>query len=443
MGNPDMPTPKHIVDKLIEAARNPRNHRYSVTRGIPKLRNAISDWYGRKFGVSIDPESEAMVTMGAKEGIGHLVLATVHTGEVVFVPDPTYPIHTYSVVIAGGDLRTIPLLPLDGFIERLSVAVKTTWPQPRMLILSFPNNPTTEVVTIDFFERIVDFAKEHELMVVHDLAYADLTFDGYVAPSFLQVKGAKDVGVEFFSLSKSYSMPGWRVGFAVGNRKMIAALTRLKSYFDYGVFQPVQIASIIALNEENAVRARRSPGNTGREGTPSAGGLTRCGWHVPAAERDHVRLGADPRTVRVHGVRGVLEAAAAGSEGGQLAGHRFWRVRRRLRQVCPHRERAQDQTGREGHPERAGRKKAMIRVGIIGLGTVGRGTYRILREHRALIAQKTGLDIALAGAAEIDAERRNGLAQERPALFSQRIGAYRRSCNRYHCRVDRGHGVCL
>ncbi len=282
MGNPDMPTPKHIVEKLIEAARNARNHRYSVTRGIPKLRNAICDWYGRKFGVSLDPESEAIVTMGAKEGIGHLVLATVHMGEVVLVPDPTYPIHTYSVVIAGGDLRTIPLLPLDGFIERLSVAVKTTWPQPRMLILSFPNNPTTEVVTVDFFERIVDFAKEHGLMIVHDLAYADLTFDGYVAPSFLQVKGAKDVGVEFFSLSKSYSMPGWRVGFAVGNRKMIGALTRLKSYFDYGVFQPVQIASIIALSEESAGCVEEITREYRKRRDALCRGLTRCGWHVPA-----------------------------------------------------------------------------------------------------------------------------------------------------------------
>ena len=281
MGNPDIPTPKHIVEKLIEAARNPRNHRYSVTRGVPKLRKAICDWYGRKFDVSIDPESEAVVCMGAKEGIGHLVLATVHMGEVVFVPDPTYPIHTYSVVIAGGDLRTIPLLPLDGFIERLSVAVKTTWPQPRMLILSFPNNPTTEVVTIDFFERIVAFAKEHKLMIAHDLAYADLTFDDYVAPSLLQVKGAKEIAVEFFSLSKSYSMPGWRVGFAVGNQRMIGALTRLKSYFDYGVFQPVQIAAIIALNEGGACveeitleyRKRRDA---------LCRGLTRCGWHVPA-----------------------------------------------------------------------------------------------------------------------------------------------------------------
>lgn len=249
MGNPDIPTPKHIVAKLVEAARNPRNHRYSVTRGITKLRVAIADWYKRKYDVSIDPESEVVVTMGAKEGIGHLVLATISQGEVVFVPGPAYPIHTYSVVIAGGDLRTVPLLPKEEFFERLGIAVKTTWPQPKMLIISFPNNPTTEVVDIKFFEKVVAFAEEHNLLVVHDLAYADLVFDGYKAPSFLEVKGAKEIGCEFFSLSKSYSMPGWRVGFAVGNSRMLTALSRIKSYFDYGVFQPIQIASIIALNE--------------------------------------------------------------------------------------------------------------------------------------------------------------------------------------------------
>ncbi len=251
MGNPDIPTPKHIVAKLVEAVKNPRNHRYSVTRGIPKLRRAIADWYEKRFDVSLDPETEAIVTMGAKEGIGHLVLATISPGEMVLVPDPTYPIHTYSVVIAGGDLRTIPLLPLEGFMERLAAATKSTWPLPKMLIISFPNNPTTQVVSLSFFEEIVAFALRHGLMVIHDLAYADLVFDGYKAPSFLQAEGAREVGVEFFSLSKSYSMPGWRVGFAVGNPRMISALSRIKSYFDYGLFQPIQIASIIALNEEN------------------------------------------------------------------------------------------------------------------------------------------------------------------------------------------------
>ncbi len=279
MGNPDIPTPKYIVSKLIEAARNPKNHRYSVTRGIHKLRVAIADWYKRKYDVDVDPETEVVVSMGAKEGIGHLVLATISQGEVVFVPGPSYPIHTYSVVIAGGDLRTIPLLPKEEFFDRLSIAIKTTWPQPRMLIISFPNNPTTEVVDIDFFEKIVAFAQEHNLMIIHDLAYADLVFDGYSAPSYLQVKGAKDVGVEFFSLSKSYSMPGWRVGFAVGNKKMIDALVKIKSYFDYGVFQPIQIASIIALNEGDADVKEIAEKYRGRRNALCEG-LYRYGWEV-------------------------------------------------------------------------------------------------------------------------------------------------------------------
>jgi alanine-synthesizing transaminase len=279
MGNPDLPTPKHIVAKLVEAARNPRNHRYSVSKGITKLRAAIAGWYKRKYDVDVDPETEVVVTMGAKEGIGHLVLATICQGDVVFVPSPAYPIHTYSVIIAGGDLRTIPIAPKEEFFDRLHIAVKTTWPQPKMLIVSFPNNPTTEVVDKDFFEKVIEFAWEHNLMVVHDLAYADLVFDGYTAPSFLQAKGAKDVGIEFFSLSKSYNMPGWRVGFAVGNRRMINALGRIKSYFDYGVFQPIQIASIIALNEGDADVADIREKYRKRRDTLCEG-LYRIGWEV-------------------------------------------------------------------------------------------------------------------------------------------------------------------
>lgn len=279
MGNPDLATPKHIVSKLIEAARNPKNHRYSVSRGIYKLRVAIANWYKRNFNVNIDCDEEVVVTMGAKEGIGHLVLATISQGEIVFVPTPAYPIHPYSVVIAGGDLRTIPLLPKDEFFDRLSIAAKTTWPRPRMLIISFPNNPTTEVVDLGFFKKVVAFANEHDMMVVHDLAYADLVFDGYKAPSLLQVKGAKDVGVEFYSLSKSYSMPGWRVGFAVGNKKMINALARIKSYFDYGMFQPIQIASIIALNDgDDSVREINEIYRKRRD--TLCDGLNRSGWTV-------------------------------------------------------------------------------------------------------------------------------------------------------------------
>ena len=248
MGNPDQPTPEHIVEKLCEAARNPKNHRYSASRGITKLRGAIADWYRRRYNVEIDPETEAIVTIGAKEGISHLALAIVERGEVALVPSPTYPIHAYSVIIAGGDVRNVPLGPGIDFFEKLQEGYRSCWPPPKLLLLSFPHNPTTQVVDLQFFHRVVEFAKAHRLLVIHDFAYADLTFDGYRAPSFLEVPGARDVGVEFFSLSKSYNMPGWRVGFAVGNRKVIAALAQIKSYLDYGHFQPVQIASIIALN---------------------------------------------------------------------------------------------------------------------------------------------------------------------------------------------------
>ena len=248
MGNPDLPTPRHIVEKLIEAAEKPQNYRYSASAGITKLRQAIADWYKRRWGVEIDPEEEAIATIGAKEGLSHFVLATVSPGDVVFAPNPTYPIHPYSVIIAGGDLRSIPIGPGSDFFEDLLTATKQTWPAPKMLIISYPHNPTTAVVDLAFFEKIVAFCREHDMIVIHDFAYADLVFDGYTPPSFLQVPGAKDIGVEFFTLSKSYSMPGWRVGFCVGNPELIAALRRIKSYLDYGMFQPIQIAAIIALN---------------------------------------------------------------------------------------------------------------------------------------------------------------------------------------------------
>jgi alanine-synthesizing transaminase len=277
MGNPDQPTPQHIVDKLCEAARNPKNHRYSVSRGITRLRGAITDWYRRRYGVEIDPESEAIVTIGAKEGISHLALAIVERGDVALVPSPTYPIHAYSVIIAGGDVRNVPLGPGIDFFEKLQEAYKSCWPPPKLLILSFPHNPTTQVVDLPFFHQVVEFAKAHSLMVIHDLAYADLTFDGYQAPSFLQVPGARDVGVEFFSLSKSYNMPGWRVGFAVGNRQIIAALAQIKSYLDYGHFQPIQIASIIALNgPQDCVREIVATYQARRD--VLVDGLNRIGW---------------------------------------------------------------------------------------------------------------------------------------------------------------------
>ncbi|MBM4307499.1 MAG: alanine transaminase [Deltaproteobacteria bacterium] len=279
MGNPDLATPKHIVNKLIEAVKNPRNHRYSASKGIYKLRLAIVDWYRRRYDVDLDPDSEAVVTIGAKEGIAHLVLATLGPGDVVLVPDPTYPIHAYSVVIAGGDVRSVPLIEEGDFFKKLESATKQTWPHPKMLIVSFPHNPTTKVVDLDFFERLVEFAKNHQLMVVHDLAYADIVFDGYKAPSLLQVKGAKDIGVEMFSLSKSYNMAGWRVGFAVGNAEMLTALARLKSYFDYGVFQPIQIAAIIALNEDQTCVREIAEVYQRRRDT-LIHGLKRVGWEI-------------------------------------------------------------------------------------------------------------------------------------------------------------------
>ncbi len=281
MGNPDLPAPEHIVEKLVEASRKPHNHRYSASMGITRLRRAIVDWYKRRFDVDLDPDQEAIVTMGVKEGLSHLILVTIRPGDVVFTPTPTYPIHPYSAIIAGGDVRGIPLGPDQDFFENLISATRQTWPKPKILIISYPHNPTTEVVELDFFEKIVDYAKAHDIMVIHDFAYADLAFDGYRAPSFLQAKGAKGVGVEFFSLSKSYSMAGWRVGFCVGNPEMVAALRRIKSYLDYGAFQPIQIASIIALNgPQDCVAQIRDTYQTRRDALIS--GLNRIGWEVPS-----------------------------------------------------------------------------------------------------------------------------------------------------------------
>jgi alanine-synthesizing transaminase len=247
MGNPDLPTPSHVVDKICEAARDPRNHRYSASRGVPNLRAAIVEWYRRRHAVELDPESEAIAVIGAKEGLSHFVLMTIGPGDVALCPDPAYPIHQYSVIIAGGDLRQVPLTPDADFIANLEEEIARTWPRPKMLLLSFPHNPTTTVVDRSFFERIVEFAREHDLMVLHDFAYAEVCFDGYQAPSILEVPGAKDVAIEFTSLSKSHSMAGWRVGFACGNRDMIHALARIKSYLDYGMPQAIQIGAIVAL----------------------------------------------------------------------------------------------------------------------------------------------------------------------------------------------------
>ena len=258
MGNPDLPTPPHVVEKICEAARNPRNHRYSASRGIPNLRAAITEWYERNHGVSLDPDREAIAVIGAKEGLSHFVLMTIGPGDVVLCPDPAYPIHQYSVIIAGGDLRHVPLTADSDLIQNLEQAMARTWPKPKMLILSFPHNPTTQVVDLAFFERIVEFAREHDLMVLHDFAYAEVVFDGYKPPSILEVPGAKDVAIEFTSLSKSHSMAGWRVGFACGNEEMIHALARIKSYLDYGMPQAIQIGAIVALRGPQDVVAENA-----------------------------------------------------------------------------------------------------------------------------------------------------------------------------------------
>lgn len=279
MGNPDLPTPKHIVEKLCEAAGNPKNHRYSASRGITQLRVAITEWYKRRYDVELDPETEVVITIGAKEGLSHLAYATLGPGDVVMTPTPAYPIHPYSAILAGAEVRYIPACKGHDFFEEMEKAFKSLWPKPKMLIINFPHNPTTECIEMDFFRRVVDFAKENDIMVVHDFAYADLCFDSYRAPSFLQAPGAKDVGVEFFSLTKSYSMAGWRVGFCCGNRELVGALTKIKSYLDYGMFQPIQIASIIALRgPQECVDEIRGTYQSRRDALIK--GLHQAGWNI-------------------------------------------------------------------------------------------------------------------------------------------------------------------
>ena len=300
MGNPDLGTPDHIVEKLVEAAQKPHNHRYSASMGIKKLRMAIADWYKRRYDVDIDYETEAIATIGAKEGISHLMLVTVGPGDVVLSPNPTYPIHPYSAIISGADVRYVPLGPDTDFFENLVTATKHTWPKPKVMVLCFPHNPTTEIVDLNFFQKIVDFAKEHDILVIHDMAYADIVFDGYKPPSFLQAKGAKDVGVEFFSLSKSYNMPGWRVGFCVGNQEVVAALKRIKSYLDYGIFQPIQIASIIALNgPQECVTETCDIYKSRRDALIQ--GLARAGWEIPPPKATMFVWGRIPEPFRKMG----------------------------------------------------------------------------------------------------------------------------------------------
>lgn len=280
MGNPDSPPAGNIIEKLCQVAHDPKAHRYSASRGIPHLRRAICGWYGRRFGVQLDPEKEAIATIGSKEGISHLALAVLNRGDVVLVQDPTYPAYLYSVAIAGGDIMSLPVTEENNYIPDMEGAVGGVYPKPKMIILSYPHNPTTQIVDLGFFERVVRFAKKENILVVHDLAYSEICFDGFTAPSFLQVEGAKSVGIEFYSMSKTYNMAGWRVGFAVGNRQMIEALAKIKGYYDYGMFTPIQVASIVALNSsQDCVRKTSDMYRQRRD--VFVNGLNRIGWKVP------------------------------------------------------------------------------------------------------------------------------------------------------------------
>jgi len=279
MGNPDGPTPQHIVDKLVEATRRGDTHGYSVSKGIPRLRRAICEWYRRRYAVELDPDAEAIVTIGSKEGLAHLMLATLERGDTVLVPNPSYPIHIYGAIIAGADIRSVRMTPGVDFFEELERAIRELIPKPKMLVLGFPSNPTAKCVELAFFERVIALAREHGILVVHDLAYADITFDGYKAPSILQVPGARDVAVEFFTMSKSYNMAGWRVGYMVGNRDLVHALARIKSYHDYGTFTPIQVASIIALEgPQDCVEEIRRTYEKRRD--VMVRGLREAGWAV-------------------------------------------------------------------------------------------------------------------------------------------------------------------
>jgi alanine-synthesizing transaminase len=279
MGNPDGPTPQHIVDKLVEASRRPDTHGYSVSKGIPRLRRAITDWYRRRYAVELDPDSEAIVTIGSKEGLAHLMLATLDRGDTVLVPNPSYPIHIYGAVIAGADIRSVRMTPGVDFFEELQRAIRESIPKPKMMVLGFPSNPTAKCVDLGFFERVIALARQHDILVVHDLAYADITFDGFVAPSIMQVPGAREVAVEFFTLSKSYNMAGWRIGFMVGNRELVSALARIKSYHDYGTFTPIQVAAIAALEgPQECVDEVRETYQRRRD--VLAKGLHEAGWMV-------------------------------------------------------------------------------------------------------------------------------------------------------------------
>ena len=283
MGNPDQPTPPHIVEKLREVALDPRAHRYSASKGIKHLRKAICDWYQERFNVELDPETEAVAVIGSKEGISHLMLAILNKGDTILIPNPTYPSHLYSVIIAGGNIYDIPLLPENNFLPDFSITLLGRYPKPKALLLSYPHNPTTAVVNLEFFEKAVEFAKKNNLFIIHDLAYSEICFDGYQAPSFLQAKDAKKVGMEFYSLSKTYNMAGWRIGFAIGNKDLVGALAKLKTYYDYGIFTPLQVAGITALTgSQECIKEIVSTYQRRRD--VLANGLNSIGWKVEKPE---------------------------------------------------------------------------------------------------------------------------------------------------------------
>jgi alanine-synthesizing transaminase len=330
-GNPDIPSPKVAVEKLCEAALNERNHRYSASKGIPNLRKAICDLYQRRFGVELDPETEAITTIGAKEGLSHLMWTLLQPGDSCLVPSPSYPIHIYAPVLAGADVRHVLMGPGEDFFENLVTTWERAWPRPRVVILSFPHNPTTQCVDVAFFQRVVDFARAHDILVVHDFAYADTYFDGYLPPSILEVPGAKDHCVELYTLTKSFSMAGWRVGFMVGNPQVVAALGKLKSYLDYGTFQPIQIAAIVAMNEAPDYPLEVNAIYQGRRDA-LIDGLARVGWEVPRPEATMFAWAPIPEPYRemstvefaVHLVREAKVAVSPG-EGFGPGGEGFVR----------------------------------------------------------------------------------------------------------------------
>ncbi|UOD49445.1 alanine transaminase [Orrella daihaiensis] len=344
MGNPDGPTPDHIVDKLVEASRRPTTHGYSVSKGIPRLRKAITDWYARRYDVSFDPNSEAIVTIGSKEGLAHLMLATLDAGDTVLVPNPSYPIHIYGAVIAGANIRSVRMTPGTDFFAELERAVSESIPKPKMMILGFPSNPTAQCVDLSFFERVIALAKAHNILVVHDLAYADICFDGYQAPSIMQVPGARDVAVEFFTMSKSYNMAGWRIGFMVGNAELVNALARIKSYHDYGTFTPLQVAAIAALDgPQDAVAEIVEKYQRRRD--VLAKGLQEAGWdvevpkasmyiwaHIPPAYRDMGSLEFSKRVLEMAKVA-VSPGIGFGDQGDEYVRFALIENEQRIRQA--------------------------------------------------------------------------------------------------------------